>query len=76
MRGRSLHAGEVTTATFRHNPDVATTKTGCRRIAMLRLARCVVLVLCTTALASQVQAQAVRTQIPVVTRLVQILCRL
>ena len=39
---------------------------------MLRLARCVVLVLCTAALASQVQAQTVRTQIPVVTRLVQI----
>jgi hypothetical protein len=39
---------------------------------MLRLARCVVLVLCTTALASPMQAQAVRTQIPVVTRLVQI----
>jgi hypothetical protein len=39
---------------------------------MLRLALCVVAVLCTTALASQGQAQAVRTQIPVVTRLVQI----
>jgi hypothetical protein len=38
---------------------------------MLRLARCVLAVLCTTALASQVQAQAVRTQIPFVTRLVQ-----
>jgi hypothetical protein len=39
---------------------------------MLRLVRCVVLVLCTTALMSPLQAQAVRTQIPVVTRLVQI----
>jgi hypothetical protein len=39
---------------------------------MLRLARCVVLVLCAAALTSQVQAQTVRTQIPVVTRLVQI----
>ena len=39
---------------------------------MLRLARSVAVVLCTATLASQVQAQTVRTQIPVVTRLVQI----
>ena len=39
---------------------------------MLRLARYVALVLCTAALASQVQAQTVRTQIPTVTRLVKI----
>jgi hypothetical protein len=39
---------------------------------MLRLALCMVVVLCADALASQVQAQKVRTQIPVVTRLVQI----
>jgi hypothetical protein len=39
---------------------------------MLRLGLCVVVVLSTAALASQVQAQAVRTQIPAVTRLVQI----
>jgi hypothetical protein len=38
---------------------------------MLRLARCVAVILCTAMLASQVQAQTVRTQIPVVTRLVQ-----
>ncbi len=39
---------------------------------MLRLALGVVAALCVTTLASSVQAQAVRTQIPVVTRLVQI----
>ena len=39
---------------------------------MLRLARSVAVVLCTVMLASQVRAQTVRTQIPVVTRLVQI----
>jgi len=39
---------------------------------MLRLARCAVLALCSAALASQAQAQAVRSQIPVVTRLVQL----
>jgi len=39
---------------------------------MLRLDLSVVVVLCTTVIASQAQAQAVRTQIPVVTRLVQL----
>jgi hypothetical protein len=39
---------------------------------MLRLSLCVVAALCTVTLAPQVQAQAVRTQIPVVTRLVQL----
>jgi len=39
---------------------------------MLRLARSVAVVLCTAVPASQAQAQPVRTQIPVVTRLVQI----
>jgi hypothetical protein len=39
---------------------------------MLRLDLSVVVVLCTTAIASPAQAQAVRTQIPVVTRLVQL----
>ncbi len=39
---------------------------------MLRLVRSIALALCTTALASHAQAQAVHTQIPVVTRLVQI----
>jgi hypothetical protein len=38
---------------------------------MWRLARYVVFVLCSAALAAQAQPQAVRTQIPVVTRLVQ-----
>jgi len=39
---------------------------------MLRLARNLALVLCAVALVPQAQAQAVRTQIPAVTRLVQI----
>jgi hypothetical protein len=39
---------------------------------MLRLVRSIALALCITALASHAQAQAVHTQIPVVTRLVQI----
>jgi hypothetical protein len=39
---------------------------------VLRLALCGLVALCTVALVSPVQAQAVRTQIPVVTRLVQI----
>ena len=39
---------------------------------MFRLALSVAVLSCTTALASQAQAQAVRTQIPVVTRLVQL----
>ncbi len=38
---------------------------------MFRLAASIVVMLCAGAFASQVQAQAVRTQIPVVTRLVQ-----
>ena len=39
---------------------------------MSRISQYVVAVLCTAILASQVQAESVRTQIPVVTRLVQI----
>jgi hypothetical protein len=39
---------------------------------MLRLALCALVMVCAAALQSQVQAQTVRTQIPVVTRLVQI----